>query len=395
MPPAAGSAREKPESLSFLVVSLTRARKLARVRSEQGLKRVRTGFLPAIQMTICGVSAYFFAHLVLGHSGPLFAATSALVALGFGVESHISRVLEVSLGCTLGILVGDLLLHAFGSGIWQASLVLFVSILLARFLDSSSLLTTQMGLQSLLVVLLPTPPGGPFTRSLDAVVGGAFALIIVALWPQDPRRESHTQVRDALNEFAGILRECAGSLAYSDPTMAWHSLIRARSFQPQLEKLNKSIGHASEISRISPFYGRHREEIRELSDRMYFVDLSLRNIRVFSRRLSSAITNTALTPEAMAEMSHLLELTAESTEALAFGLGETSAGVRDRQRRRARAELHHVASQLSPERLGISSSEGEALILIFRPLVIDLLEASGLSPEEAREHLPPLDSSHD
>jgi uncharacterized membrane protein YgaE (UPF0421/DUF939 family) len=366
------------------------ARKLAGARVSQGWVRVKKGFMPAVQMTICAVSAFFFAHAVLGHQGPLFAATSALISLGFGVDSHLSRVIEVALGCTLGILIGDLLHHAFGSGMWQAALVLMISILLARFLDSSSVLTTQMGLQSLLVVLLPTPPGGPFTRSIDAVVGGLFALILLAVWPQDPRRESHSQVRAGLNEFAGILRECAGALAYSDSTMAWHALIRARSFQPKLEKLNKSIVHAGEISKISPLYGRHLGEIRDLSERMYFVDLSLRNIRVFSRRLSSVINNGALSAEASAELSHLLELTAESTEALAYGLGETSAGVRDRQRRRARVELHHVASQLSPEGLGVDSAEGEALILIFRPLVIDLLEASGLSHDEAREHLPPL-----
>jgi hypothetical protein len=58
------------------------------------------------------------------------------------------RVMEVGLGCTIGIAVGDLLLHWLGSGIWQAAVVLLFSILLARFLDSGTIFTTQLALQS-------------------------------------------------------------------------------------------------------------------------------------------------------------------------------------------------------------------------------------------------------
>ena len=112
-------------------------------------------------MTACAVGAYAFAEYVLGHTGPLFAATSSLIALGFSRDPRLRRVMEVGLGCTLGIVVGDLLLHWLGSGIWQAAVVLLFSILLARFLDSGTIFTTQLGLQSLLVVLLPAPAGGP------------------------------------------------------------------------------------------------------------------------------------------------------------------------------------------------------------------------------------------
>ncbi|WP_226338438.1 FUSC family protein [Arthrobacter sp. UM1] len=359
-------------------------------RARQGVRRMKSGFRPALQMTICAVSAFFFAHSVLGHQGPIFAATSALISLGFGVDSHLTRAIEVTLGCTLGVLIGDTVLHLFGAGVWQAALMLFFSIMMARFLDPSPILATQMGLQSLLVVLLPLQAGGPFTRSIDAVIGGSFALVLIALWPQDPRRESHSSARDALNEFAGILRECAGALAYSDSTMAWHALVRARNFHPTLEKAGKSISHAAEVARISPMYRTHRAEILNLSESIKFIDLAVRNIRVFARRLSSAITNTALTAEAQGQISHVLEMAAEGTEALALGLAETTAGARDRQLRRARRSLHDVASRLSPEGLEVSTLEGESLILILRPLIVDLLESTGLSHEDAREHLPSL-----
>ena len=140
---------------------LSASARFLRGRVRTGFVRSRNSLVPAIQMTACAVGAYAFAEYVLGHSAPLFAATSSLIALGFSRDPRLRRVIEVGLGCTIGIVVGDLLLHWLGSGIWQAAVVLLFSILLARFLDSGTIFTTQLGLQSVLVVLLPAPIGGP------------------------------------------------------------------------------------------------------------------------------------------------------------------------------------------------------------------------------------------
>lgn len=40
--------------------------------------------------------------------------------------------------------------------------------------------------------------------------------------------------------------------------------------------------------------------------------------------------------------------------------------------------------------LGIKRLEGEGLILLYRPMIIDLLEAAGVSHDEARRYLPEL-----
>lgn len=168
---------------------LSASSRFLRNRFRIGLKRSGASVYPALQMTICAVGAYAFAEYVLGHQGPLFAATAALISLGFSREPRTRRVLEVGIGCTLGITIGELLLHVLGNGLWQAAVVLFASLMLARFLDRGVIFTTQLGLQSLLVVLLPAPDGGVFTRSVDAIVGGVFALVVTMLAPRDPRRE--------------------------------------------------------------------------------------------------------------------------------------------------------------------------------------------------------------
>lgn len=344
----------------------------------------------AVQMTVCAVGAYAFAEQVLGHNGPLFAATSSMIALGFSRDPRLRRVLEVAIGCTLGIAVGDLLLTFFGIGLWQAAVVLFISILLARFLDDGTIFTTQLGLQSLLVVLLPAPEGGPFTRSVDAIVGGLFALVVTLLLPRDPRREPKTNVRGLLGELSGVLRESSAALRESDSTLAWHALVRARNCQSQLDSLTDGMKAAQEVARISPAYRRHRDELGSLSRAIGYIDLAIRNSRVFSRRLTSAINHTALTDEAIESLSTSLQDTADAVVVLGRSLSARDSAERRLNLREARTELAAVATDLHPAFLNMSSLEGEGLVLLLRPLVVDLLEATGLSHEDASDYLPRL-----
>ncbi|GAA3292036.1 hypothetical protein GCM10017708_21530 [Arthrobacter citreus] len=344
--------------------------------------------VPALQMTICAVGAYAFAQYVMGHEGPLFAATAALISLGFSREPRTRRVLEVGIGCTLGITIGELLLHLLGTGLWQAAIVLFLSVMLARFLDRGVIFTTQLGLQSLLVVLLPAPDGGVFTRSLDAIVGGLFALLVTMLAPRDPRREPQSNVRDLLHELSAVLRQCAEAVAKSDSTIAWHALVRARNTQPQLDALARSVRDAREVARISPAYRRHLAELGDLRGSIGYLDLAVRNSRVFARRTTSVINHAALHDDAIDRVADVVNDTADAVDILARALaGGESAGTREKHLRQARNELAVVGARLNPGTLGVTDIQGDALVMLFRPLVVDLLESTGLTHEEAVSYL--------
>ncbi|MFE4082034.1 aromatic acid exporter family protein [Paenarthrobacter sp. YIM B13468] len=366
------------------------SKRFLRARVRTGLVRSRNSLTPAIQMTVCAVGAYAFAEYILGHQGPLFAATSSLIALGFSRDPRLRRVIEVGLGCTLGIVVGDLLLHWLGAGILQAAVVLLFSILLARFLDSGTIFTTQLGLQSLLVVLLPAPAGGPFTRSLDAVVGGVFALLVTILVPKDPRREPRKDVQKILHELAEVLRECGKAMVESDSTIAWHALIRGRNCQPLVDRMRQTLRASGEVATLAPAHRRHRDELASLEHSLEYIDLALRNSRVFARRLTSAINHAALSDEAIDSISEVLQETAAAIDELTIGLAEQSEGTRRVHMRHARNELTDIASRLHPKMLDVQKLEGETVVMLFRPLMVDLLEASGLESDEARDVLPAL-----
>ena len=369
---------------------ISASRKFLRTRIRTGVVRSRNSLVPAIQMTVCAVGAYAFAEYVLGHSGPLFAATSSLIALGFSREPRLRRVMEVGLGCTIGIAVGDLLRHWLGGEIWVAAVVLLVSILLARFLDSGNIFTTQLGLQSLLVVLLPAPAGGPFTRSIDAIVGGLFALLFTVLVPKDPRREPRKDVQKLLHELAEVLRDGASALTNSDSTEAWHALVRGRNCQPLVDAMRQSLRASGEVATLAPAYRRHRDEIDRLEQSLDYIDLALRNSRVFARRLTSAINHAALSDEATENIAEVLQETAAAIDELSLGLAEMHEGVRRAHLRTSRLELTEIAGRLHPRMLDVQRLEGETVVMLFRPLMVDLLEATGMDSKEARDILPPL-----
>lgn len=338
-------------------------------------------------ISICAVGAYYFSELVLGHQGPLFAATSAIIALGFSRDPRLRRVLEVGLGCTIGIAIGDMLLHWLGTGIWQAALVLFISILVARFLDSGAIFTTQLALQSLLVVLLPIPAGGPFTRSIDALVGGCFALIVTLLLPRDPRREPKDDLKSVLGELAMVLRECASAVSYNDSTTAWHALVRARNQQVRIDEMRSGLRGSVEIARLSPIYRRHFSEVSGLSWRMERVDYAMRSSRVLARRLTTVINNAALSDAGSTHLAEVLSDTATVLDELAAALAENKAHPSISH---ARDSLADIARGLHPKTLEITRLEGEAVVLLFRTLMVDLLETAGMEPAEARATMPNL-----
>jgi uncharacterized membrane protein YgaE (UPF0421/DUF939 family) len=360
-------------------------------RYRVGMRRAGTSFPRIIQMTASAVLAYWIAEQLLGHVGPIFAATSGLLVLGFGTATTVRRSLEVAIGCTLGVAVGDLLLTLLGSGLWQAGLVLFLSLTIARFLDSGPIFTTQLGLQSVLVVLLPiADAAGPFSRSLDAVVGSLCGLLIVMVFPRDPRRTPIAELGKLLSELSGILQECARAVSSSDATLAFHALVRARGTQKLMDSLPAALNAAHEVATLAPAHRRRRSDLERLSIAAEKTDLAMRNSRVLARRLATVINHGALTDRGVEAVASLLGELAEAVDAFGYAVLETNESGYQRAVGRAQRELAECAARLDPQTLQVSGLQGEGMVLLLRPLVVDLLEASGVSHEDAVALLPRL-----
>ncbi|WP_345472158.1 FUSC family protein [Glutamicibacter ectropisis] len=359
-------------------------------RNRSGLVRARNSLPRILRMTLGAIGAFWIAESIWGHTQPIFAATSALISLGFGASTTVRKTAEVALGCTLGVAMGDTLMHWFGQGIWQAALVMSLSLVIARYLDSGAIFSTQLGMQSALVVLLPVSVDGPFARSIDALTGSLLALLVIIVWPSDPRRTPVAALSDLLKELSEAILECSWAIRDDDRRSAFHALIKARATQKHLDKLPGAFSASKEIAMISPVGRRHRHELNRLSQRYNHYDWTARNLRVFARRLASVLTNSALTPEGAEALAPLLREVSEAANSLAHSVREPSLAGQLKYEKAAVVQLESAAAQLDPQALGVEGLQGEGLVLLLRPMIVDLLEAAGRDHEDAVAALPKL-----
>ena len=352
----------------------------ARARARQGWARVHASWFWILQAAAAGTVAYALAYYVAGHQQPFFAPVCTWVALGFSRDRSVRRVAELAVGVALGVGFGDLVVHLIGSGIWQMGLVLAASALVGRFIDAAALITTQAGVQAIVIVSLPAASGGPFGRWIDAVIGGVVGLAAVLLTPSDPRRHVQRQARAATEELAGMLHSLARGLRTGTVGDVEDALVRGRASQPALDEWREAAVTARDLARVSPPSRRYRDELTASVSAAVLLDRAVRNARVLIRR-SVTVVEDGRAAHAVGE---LLDAAATASESLAqaYGSGRDPAG--------ARAALSTVAQSLDPFRLAPDDWQAQSLVLLARSLVVDLLEAAGADPGAARAALPEL-----
>ncbi len=360
-------------------------------RFRSGAWRARKSLIPAATAAIAAVAAYAFAAIIFGHSEPYFAATSALITLGFGRDPHIRKALEVSIGVTLGILVGDSLQALLGQGYWQGIIVVFVTIMLARFIDSGVIFTTQMSIQSVMVILLPIPVEGPFSRSLDAVIGGVIAIVITMLTPVSGRRETVAGMRGLFTSITGVFRELSEALEKPDSRNGWVALIQARGLQTKIDAVRGELSAAEDIATYSPTRRSARQDLQEMSRTLEKTDLAVRSLRIIARRVITVIDEFDAKDHTADDLEKMAAWFAEAADAVAVlgrSVAEPVAPGRHRSLSVARDALGSATTKLTPRNLGADTLHGEALVMMCRPMMVDFIEATGSDHDEATSYLP-------
>lgn len=342
-------------------------------------KRAVDSLVPALQIAIAASAAYAIAHYLLGHAVPLFAVTVTISSLGFVRDARPIRVIETAVGIVIGIALSEVLLLVVGHGLWQIALVLFLTLIAARVLSSSNGFAVAAGVQAILVMLLPVPAGGPFIRSIDGVVGGIVALIVTALLPRDPRRFARRESRRLFRSVTDSLGLLVTALEKGDEPAAEGALDRLRATQPILDSWSAALDSASSIARISPFLRRFRPELIAQTRVLAGVDLATRNLRVIARQIDFLVRDGVPRPE----LASLLATLATSVELLGQSLDDP------RLADTVRFGLVAIAQRLRPDTVTKDAPVTDsAIILMLRPLLVDLLTAADLPVDKARALLP-------
>lgn len=346
---------------------------------KESTQRLVESLVPTLQIAIAATAAYLLGRFGLNHAIPLLAVTVTITSLGFTRDARPRRIAQTALGMVTGIALSELMLNTLGSGVWQMTAILVVVLLAARFLTSSAAFALAAGTQSMLVYLLPAPVGGPFMRSIDGILGGLVALTVTALIPRDPRGIANKDASKLFEVFLGSLESLKTALQTSDIKTADAALSRVRRTQPLVDNWRLSLDSAIAISRISPFLRKYRDELKGQVRLMRGMDLATRNLRVVVRRIDYLLRDGKPRP-------YLADLLAQITDATQLLL----AAVEEPEQLQAAQELLvEIIHQLDPKKFGIADQLREAsVLLLLRPLVVDLLCASGMPEEEARAELP-------
>ena len=346
---------------------------------KDSLGRVVDSLAPAIQITIGALLAYSVAFYGLGHVTPLLAVTVCITSLGFSRDARPRRILQTAIGMVVGIAISEIALIYFGSGVLQIALVLLLVLISARFISASSAFAVTAAIQSMLVQILPAPAGGVFIRTLDGLIGGVMALIVTALIPRDPRGIARSDANKLFDFFVETLQSLRLALRDANKSLSNQALKNARASQPLIDNWRMSLDSAISISRISPFLMKHKSELRKQRGLMRAMDLATRNLRVIVRRVNFLLKDDVARPY----LADLCEQIAEAVTNIQEGLSEHE------ELELAREQLLEIIKQLDPKKFGIADQLREAsVLLLLRPLLVDLLCAAGVTEDAARAELP-------
>ena len=336
--------------------------------------------VPAIlQIVLAATASYAFTTLILGHANPIFSVTVAITALGFTRDARPRRIISTAIGMVTGIALSELLLLLIGQGLWQMSIVLLIALTAARFITGSSAFALTVGIQAMLVYIMPAPEGGAFVRSLDGLIGGLTALIFTAIIPRDPRGLANKDANKLFTIFLDSLDALKLAVRNVDVAIVDEALTRVRRSQPLVDNWRMSLDSAIAISKISPFLRKYQDELSGQVRLMRGMDLATRNLRVVVRRVDFLVRDGVARPY----LADLFEQISSATNQLALGLENPE------RLREAQEQFVEIIHQLDPKKFGIADQIREAsVLLLLRPLLVDLLCASGMSEDDARSELP-------
>jgi uncharacterized membrane protein YgaE (UPF0421/DUF939 family) len=256
--------------------------------------RVRRALWPATHAALAAALAWLIAHRVLGHAQPFFAPIAAAISLSISHTQRSRRIVQMVIGVVLGILVGELGSSLLGMSTVALGVIVLATMLVAMmlgagFVGEGMMFVNQSAASAILVVTVRAPGIGG-ERALDALVGGAVALVVgVVLFPAPPLprlREAERAVlgslRSALDQVVALLR--TGEQAQPD----W-ILATGYAIHEQLARLAQARTTARANVRIAPRRWHLRPVVDAEDRRIARLDLLANAILSLVRAVTGAL----------------------------------------------------------------------------------------------------------
>lgn len=357
---------------------LAQLRRRAPTTLRERRHRLEANLILALQASLAGAIAWYIGHNFLGHAQPVFAPIAAVGTLAASVGQRLRNTIELVLGVALGIAVGDAVIVAIGTGWWQLGLVTFVAIMIAIFVGGGPALITQAAGSAVLIATLSPPSSGIyFSRFFDAITGGVVAIGVIALLlPLKPLTIVRRAAEPAMDIVATALRQAAAALVDRDYPRAGAALEHFRGGEDELSAMQEALQAGQETTTLAPVRWRSKGPLAQYIRSAEFILRSVRNGRVLSRRCMILIEEQEPIPDSLPRtLTSLADAVVLLQRELADGVEPTA----------TRERLLLAATQAGEAYAAGVGFSGSVIIAQARAIAIDLIQATGLGPEEANQ----------
>ncbi|HZS20576.1 MAG TPA: FUSC family protein [Pseudonocardiaceae bacterium] len=265
---------------------------------------LRQRWLLVVESTAAATGAWFLATRFVGHPQPFFAPAAAIIVLAQVRGQRTRRAVEVVLGVAGGVLVADVVIQALGAhNAWTIFTVILLTLTVAVAVGASTVALVQAAVSAvyLVVVVPPTPTAVPL-RFIDALVGGAVALLASQLAAgRDPVAPLVRESGQIFDELGSVLEQVAAALDRQDETAAREALDRARRAEDVLERLQTAVLAAGETLSLQVWRRRRLGGIHAVDAATRQVDYAVRNVRVLARAGVTLTRLPAMPPPALGD----------------------------------------------------------------------------------------------
>jgi uncharacterized membrane protein YgaE (UPF0421/DUF939 family) len=355
--------------------TLTKAGDRSRTGFRAGLRRVRGGLALAVQAGVAAGLAWFVAHDLIGRPSPFFAPIAAVITLASSVGQRARRTAELVLGVAIGIGIGDALILLIGSGPWQIGLIVLLAVLFATAVGGGTPLVVQSASSAVLVATLTSSTGLPWTRFFDALVGGGIGLVVMTLLlPLNPLSVVRRAADPALKALADGLHRVAAGLGEKDRTAVQNALADLRAAEGSFAAFSAAVAAARENVAFAPARWRSRGALSLYVEGADQITYMLRNVRVLSRRVDTALGDDEPVPSVLPLSVTLLG------DAVELLQQEWAKGVEPVAARERALRAATECGRAYEEGVGFS---GGVIVAQIRTAATDLLRATGVDYAEA------------
>lgn len=333
-----------------------------------------------VQISLAAGMSWWLAQTLFSHTAPFLAVVATIVCLGFSFGQRLWRAIEIAVGVTVGVLIGDIFLYYFGTGVWQIMLVIAVAMSITTWLGARTLMVTQSAVQAAVVLTVIPGVDAGIERWMDALVGCAVALVFATVAPTGPVNRPRIQAAKVLHETSNTIRSMIAAVDASDMEAAERVLASARATEHALAALTTAANEGAAVVRFSPFMRRHRETVLQIADITVPLDRFTRNLRVLARRGVVAVNRGEGVSEGHLQLLSSLAQVTDECAAELYAMRRPDSKVPD-----------IIALAEESATIAIGEQLSSAVILAqVRSMLVDLLELCGVEYTDARDSVPDL-----